>query len=47
MAWADDDMQIVAQMAEEAGIALPQADVNRTICRELKPRRYVLERYGR
>ena len=47
MAWADDDMQIVAQMAEEVGIALPQADVNRTICRELKPRRYRLDLYGK
>jgi 3-hydroxyisobutyrate dehydrogenase len=47
MAWADDDMAIVAQMAAEAGIALPQAEVNREICRELKPRRYKLELYGR
>jgi 3-hydroxyisobutyrate dehydrogenase-like beta-hydroxyacid dehydrogenase len=47
MAWADDDMAIVAEMAAEAGIALPQASVNRDICRELKPRRYKLEVYGR
>jgi 3-hydroxyisobutyrate dehydrogenase len=47
MAWADDDMEIVAQMAAEAGIALPQAEVNRAICRELKPRRYRLDLYGR
>ena len=47
MAWADDDMAIVAQMAEEAGIALPQAEVNREVCRALKPRRYELDQYGR
>ena len=46
MAWADDDMEIVAQMAKECGIALPQADVVRDICRTLKPRRYRLEDYG-
>ena len=39
MAWAEDDMAIVAEMAAEAGIALPQAGVNREICRALKPRR--------
>jgi len=47
MAWAEDDMAIVAEMAAEAGIALPQAVVNREICRALKPRRYKLEAYGR
>ena len=47
MAWADDDMAIVAEMAAEAGIALPQAGVNREICRALKPKRYKLENYGR
>lgn len=47
MAWAEDDMAIVAEMAAEAGIALPQAGVNREICRALKPRRYKLELYGR
>jgi len=47
MAWAEDDMAIVAEMAAEAGIALPQAGVNREICRALKPRRYKLESYGR
>ena len=47
MAWAEDDMAIVAEMAAQAGIALPQARVNREICRELKPRRYKLEVYGR
>jgi 3-hydroxyisobutyrate dehydrogenase-like beta-hydroxyacid dehydrogenase len=47
MAWADDDMAIVAQMARECGLKLPQADVTREICRDLKPRRYRLEEYGR
>jgi len=46
MAWAEDDMAIVAEMAAEAGIALPQAGVNREICRALKPRRHKLEMYG-
>ncbi len=47
MAWAEDDMAIVAEMAAEAGIVLPQAGVNREICRALKPRRYKLDLYGR
>ena len=47
MAWADDDMAIVAEMAARAGLALPQAGLNREICRSLKPRRYQLESYGR
>jgi 3-hydroxyisobutyrate dehydrogenase len=47
MAWAEDDMAIAAEMAVAAGIALPQAGVNREICRALKPKRYQLELYGR
>jgi 3-hydroxyisobutyrate dehydrogenase len=47
MAWAEDDMAIIAQMAAEAGIALPQAALNRELCRMLKPRRYKLDEYGR
>lgn len=47
MAWAEDDMAIVAQMAAECGLALPQAGVNREICRALKPRRYKLDQYGK
>ena len=47
MAWAEDDMAIVAEMAAEAGIRLPQAGVNREICRTLKPLRYKLDLYGR
>lgn len=47
MAWAEDDLKIVAEMAARAGIALPQAGVNREVCRALKPRRYRLSEYGR
>ncbi len=47
MAWAQDDMAIVAEMAEECGIALPQAGLVRELCRSLKPRRYRLDEYGR
>jgi len=46
MAWAEDDMKIVGDMAAEAGISLPQAALNREISRVLKPRRYQLDRYG-
>ena len=46
MAWAEDDLHIVAGMAAEAGLALPQSGVNREICRALKPRRYQLPEYG-
>ena len=46
MAWAEDDMAIVAAMAAERGIALPQAEVTRQICLALKPRRYKLDDYG-
>ena len=47
MAWAEDDMKIVAEMAVTAGVGLPQAAVNREVCRVLKPHRYDLARYGR
>ena len=46
MAWAQDDMAIVGQMADECGISLPQAGVVREVCRTLKPRRYKLDEYG-
>jgi 3-hydroxyisobutyrate dehydrogenase len=46
MAWAEDDMVIVGEMAAKAGIALPQAGLNREVCRALKPKRYQLELYG-
>ena len=47
MAWAEDDMAIIAEMALEQGLRLPQAEVTREICRALKPRRYKLDEYGR
>ena len=47
MAWAQDDMAIVASMADECGISLPQSGVVREICRTLKRRRYDLDQYGR
>ena len=46
MAWAEDDMEIVQQMAAERGVALPQAGLNREICRALKPKRFKLDEYG-
>jgi 3-hydroxyisobutyrate dehydrogenase len=46
MAWAEDDLKIVADMAARTGIALPQAGLNRELCRALKPRRYQLPEYG-
>jgi 3-hydroxyisobutyrate dehydrogenase-like beta-hydroxyacid dehydrogenase len=45
MAWAEDDMDIVAEMAAECGLSLPQATLNREICRVLKPRRFKLDQY--
>ena len=47
MAWAEDDMVIVQEMAAQAGLSLPQVGLNREICRALKPRRYQLDKYGR
>jgi 3-hydroxyisobutyrate dehydrogenase-like beta-hydroxyacid dehydrogenase len=47
MAWAEDDMDIVAEMAAECGLSLPQAALNREICRALKPRRFKLDQYGK
>lgn len=47
MAWAEDDMDIVQAMAVKAGLSLPQAGLNRELCRALKPKRYRLEDYGR
>lgn len=47
MAWADDDMEIVAAMAKEKGLPLRQAEVVQEICRTLKPRRFKLEEYGK
>lgn len=47
MAWAQDDMAIVADMAEAVGISLPQSGVVREICRTLRAHRYKLDEYGR
>lgn len=47
MAWAEDDMVIVQDMAARAGLSLPQAGLNRELCRALKPKRYQLDKYGR
>ncbi len=47
MAWADDDMEIVAAMAKECGIPLRQAAAVQEICRTLKPRRYQLDQFGK
>jgi 3-hydroxyisobutyrate dehydrogenase-like beta-hydroxyacid dehydrogenase len=47
MAWADDDMEIVAAMAKDCGLALEQAEVVQKICRSLKPRRFKLDEYGK
>jgi len=46
MAWADDDLGIIQSMAHDAGIALPQADLNRELCRALKPKKFQLDHYG-
>jgi 3-hydroxyisobutyrate dehydrogenase-like beta-hydroxyacid dehydrogenase len=46
MAWAEDDMEIVAAMAKEKGLSLPQAEAVQAICPALKPRRFKLDQYG-
>jgi 3-hydroxyisobutyrate dehydrogenase-like beta-hydroxyacid dehydrogenase len=46
MAWFEDDLEIIQDMAVQTGISLPQAALNREICRALKPRRYQLDKYG-
>jgi len=46
MAWADDDMEIVAAMAKECGLPLRQAAAVQEICRTLKLRRFQLDEYG-
>jgi 3-hydroxyisobutyrate dehydrogenase-like beta-hydroxyacid dehydrogenase len=47
MAWADDDMEIVAAMAKDKGLKLRQAEAVQEICRTLKPIRYQLDKFGR
>jgi 3-hydroxyisobutyrate dehydrogenase-like beta-hydroxyacid dehydrogenase len=46
MAWAEDDMEIIQSMANDAGIGLPQAGLNRELCRMLKPKKFRLDEYG-
>jgi 3-hydroxyisobutyrate dehydrogenase len=46
MAWAEDDLEIVQAMAHNAGLGLPQAGLNRELCRTLKPKRFRLDDYG-
>ena len=46
MAWAEDDLEIVQSMAHNAGLGLPQAGLNRELCRTLKPKRFELDKYG-
>jgi 3-hydroxyisobutyrate dehydrogenase len=46
MAWAEDDMEIVQQMAAERGVGLAQAGLNRELLRTLKPKRFKLDDYG-
>ena len=46
MKWADDDLDLVKQMADEVGIELRQAELDRDICRGLKPNKFQLDRYG-
>ena len=46
MKWADDDLAIIEEMAREAGITLPQAELNRELCRMLMPKKFRLEEYG-
>ena len=46
MAWAEDDLDIVQAMAHDVGIGLPQAGLNRELCRTLKPKRFRLDEYG-
>src|SRR5262245_38296289 len=46
MQWAEDDMEIVRSMAQDVGIQLPQAGLNRELCPVLKPKRFKLDEYG-
>ena len=46
MKWADDDLAVIQDMAREAGVTLPQADLNRELCRALLPKKFQLDQYG-
>jgi 3-hydroxyisobutyrate dehydrogenase len=46
MKWADDDLAVIHDMAQDAGMSLPQADLNRDLCRALLPKKFRLDEYG-
>jgi len=46
MKWADDDLAVIEDMARDAGISLPQAELNRELCRQVMPNKFQLEKYG-
>ena len=46
MKWADDDLAVIHEMARDAGITLPQADLNRELCRALLSKKFQLDEYG-
>jgi 3-hydroxyisobutyrate dehydrogenase len=46
MKWADDDLAVIQEMAQHAGLTLPQADLNRELCRVLLPKKFRLDEYG-
>jgi 3-hydroxyisobutyrate dehydrogenase-like beta-hydroxyacid dehydrogenase len=46
MKWADDDLSVIQEMAKDAGITVPQVDLNRELCRALKPKKFQLGKYG-
>ena len=46
MKWADDDLAVIQEMAQDAGITLPQAELNRELCRTLLPKKFRLDEYG-
>jgi len=46
MKWADDDLAVIEEMARDAGITLPQAELNRELCRQVMPNKFQLEKYG-
>ena len=46
MKWADDDLAVIHEMAQEAGMTLPQANLNRELCRALLPKKFQLDEYG-
>ena len=46
MKWADDDLSVIQEMARAAGMTVPQADLNRELCRALLPNKFRLDKYG-